>query len=155
MNAMPSKLHSGSTFVCMYVCKSILHAKLVRFFRLLDRWHSFVRSVDALGGDQKRKAANTHLCTHLLASCLLFFRPRIQILRHAFSHFSVGDIRVKATSSSSALATTRRCTQGCAAVIIVPRSSGFQRGGLAGRKSGSDGMIRDCGVRGTGSDVWA
>lgn len=97
MNAMPSKLHSGSIFVCMCVCQSILHAKLVRFFRLLDGWHSFVRSVDALGGDQKRKAANTHPRTHeasFLPSSLfhsffiLFFPPDFEKISSMHSRTS-------------------------------------------------------------------
>lgn len=154
---MPSKLHSGSIFVCMRVCQSILHAKLARFFELLG-WVGSVRSVDALGEDQESKAANTHLCTHLLASFLasflLFFSPDFERFQACILAHPGGCLLVKA-SSLSALTTTRRCTQGCAAVIRALRSSGFQRGGLAGRKSGSDGIIRDCGVGETGSDVWA
>lgn len=164
----------------MYACgQSILHAKLVRLLELLGwvgsvrygRWFSFarslvrslVRSVDALGEDQKSKAANTHLCTHEASFFLssfffssFFSSPRILKRFQTCILALPGEcLRVKATSSSSALTTTRRCTQGCAAVIRALRSSGFQRGGLAGRNSGSDGMIRDCGVGGTGSDVWA
>lgn len=172
MNAMPSKLHSGSIFVCMRVCQSILHATLVRFFELLGwvgsvrfgRWFSFARSLARSFSRRLRRGSKKQSRKHALmhaSSCFFscffssFLLPRFRRdFKHAFSHFSVSDIRVKATSSS-ALTTTRRCTQGCAAVIRALRSSSFQRGGLARRKSGSDGMIRDCGVWRTGSDFWA
>lgn len=110
MNAMPSKLHSGSIFVCMRVCQSILHATLVRFFELLGwvgsvrfgRWFSFARSLARSFSRRLRRGSKKQSRKHALmqaSSCFFscffssFLLPRFRRdFKHAFSHFSVAGV---------------------------------------------------------------